>query len=379
LAHDGPLDPRCQPFVGEREQPAQNPPLAGSLYQWLGPLPPDGLVGLARAGRADVVTFLAAVSGFRLLQTQTGSARCQFAYARTQRLYPYLDLATKTFVGDNVGARVDGCGSRGRAMLKDKTFSYALWLISAVLTMLAGCTTTTIARLDDNFDKDTVGGPPSTLPQPRPPNDILAYYTTTQTSSTVVSAPYGGNWLRVTPTAAFVVAPDFRKRAIIITSDSFTSSAQIRGHLRVRLDSTGSVHIGIRPIQGSVSADFIGGFTFGNYLLTPGVGGQAFLLNPFSLSDMEGTFGTISSAGKMADFAPGTVLDINWSLDQPSRTLSANVSGGSLGSTQSITFPAVSGGVATTPIGQLGVWVWLEKPANDTAAYLDNLYIEEYK
>ncbi len=70
------------------------------------------------------------------------------------------------------------------------------------------------------------------------------------------------------------------------------------------------------------------------------------------------------------------MIDINWSLDQPSRTFSVSALGGS---PQSVTFPALSGSVATTPIQRLSIQFWMQKPTTDTVLFIDNLFAEEYK
>jgi len=231
----------------------------------------------------------------------------------------------------------------------------------------------TTARLDDKFDKDPVGSAPSNYPPPSPPNDVLSYTVTQQTVSVVVADPSGGGMVRITPTSDFFIAPDNRKQAMTIATDQFTTMppANIRGHLKLRLDgTTGIVIIGL---QASQSGNFIGGFHVGNYPV--GIPGQAVLLNEFSLAQLQ-SGAPLSNAGSMATFPHGKVLDINWSIDQPSKNLAASVSGGP---SQTTTFGALSGGIATTPIQKLVIWVWLEKPSSGTAVFLDNLYVEEYK
>jgi hypothetical protein len=168
-----------------------------------------------------------------------------------------------------------------------------------------------------------------------------------------------------------------RKRAVIITSDSFTTSppAQIRGHLRLRLDGTGIVTVGFRPVQGSQTPDFISGIQLASFVLPGGPRGEAHVLNGFTLVRIDDPF-QLPVSGKMADYQPGTAVDIFWSIDQASRTFAASASGGT---SQTATFPAASAGVATTPIRQLSLWVWIEKPSAGTAVFIDNLYAEEYR
>jgi hypothetical protein len=252
---------------------------------------------------------------------------------------------------------------------------YFLGSVAAVLSILWGCAT--IPRLDDKFDVDALGSPPSTSPSPTPPNDSLSFTVFQQVDSAVVADPAGGRRLRITPTPAFISSPNLRKRAVIITSDSLTTSppAQIRGHLRLQVDGTGVVIVGFLPIQGAQSPDFISGIQVSSFALPEGLRGEAYVLYGFAPARIEDPF-QLNVSGKIADYQPGTPTDIFWSIDQASRTFSASASGGT---SQSATFPAASAGVATTPIQQLSLWVWLQNPSAGTAVFIDNLYAEEYR
>jgi hypothetical protein len=214
-------------------------------------------------------------------------------------------------------------------------------------------------------------------PSPSPPNDALSYTVTHVTPTVVAPDPDGGRWLRIVPTQAFLAAPDFRRRAIVATSDTFTgkSPRNIRGHLRLRLTGVGTVIVGLRPLQGSQSPDFIAGFLVGSYIVPP-ASGVVYLLPGFTLERVEDNTFSFSPSAKLADYQPGTVIDINWSIDQASRRVAAT-SGGR--SSHSITFPDASGGIATVPIRQLTVWVWLEAPNPDTQLFLDRLFAEEVR
>jgi hypothetical protein len=85
---------------------------------------------------------------------------------------------------------------------------------------------------------------------------------------------------------------------------------------------------------------------------------------------------SLPSIGPISAYSPGTVIDINWTLDQPSRTFSASVPGGPW---QSSSFPAMSGPVATTPIQRLEIWLWMQRPTTDTVLFIDNLSAEEWR
>jgi hypothetical protein len=82
------------------------------------------------------------------------------------------------------------------------------------------------------------------------------------------------------------------------------------------------------------------------------------------------------SAGLISAYSPGNVIDINWTLEQPSRTFAANAGGGP---SQSTSFPAMFGGIATTPIQRLEVYLWMQRPTTDTVLFIDNLRAEEYR
>ncbi|QSQ11076.1 hypothetical protein [Myxococcus landrumensis] len=241
------------------------------------------------------------------------------------------------------------------------------------VVVLSGAGCKTMSRMDVTFEQDALGAAPATFPAPSPPNDVLASYSSTQTTSVVVADPAGGRRLRITPQPPFVSAPDFRKRAIIVTSDAFTAGASIRGHLRLRMEGTGQLFIGLRAVNGPNSSDFLGGFSAGNYQASTT---RIELLNPFTENGMEGNYPLFSSAGVLSNIASGQAVDIQWSLDQASRSLAASVSGGPSVST---TFAATSNGVAAIPIERLGLWIWLGTPSSNTAAFVDNLYVEEYK
>lgn len=252
----------------------------------------------------------------------------------------------------------------------------ALVATAATLLLAAGCATT--VRLNANFDADPVGAPPATSPPPTPPNDVLSWTVSQQVTSTVVANPAGGRWLRITPNPAFLSDPDSRKRALIAATEALTTSppANVRGHLRLNLMGTGTVYLGLQLTQGAQRSDFIGGIAVGSYPVPNPPLGQAYLLGEFTLARIETDIYGLPSRGKLADYAPGTLVSIHWSIDQASRTFSASVNGGTA---QSGTFAAVSGGVTTTPMQQLSLYVWLEKPTSSTAVFIDDLHVEEFR
>ena len=274
--------------------------------------------------------------------------------------------------GNSDGAQESVIGERKKKRVRRRAYIVS---VAAIFLTLWGCATT--SRLDDKFDTDPLSSPPSVSPLPTPPADSLSYTVSQQVNSTVVTDPSGGRWLRITPSTAFIASPDFRKRAVIITSDSFTTSppVEIRGHLRLRVDGPGIVIVGFRPVQGAQTPDFISGIQVSSFALPEGLRGESYVLYAFPAARIDDPF-QLPISGKMDDYQPGTPTDIFWSIDQASRTFAASASDGT---SQTATFPAASAGVATTPIQKLSLWVWLQNPSADTAVFIDNLYAEEYR
>ena len=240
-----------------------------------------------------------------------------------------------------------------------------------MLFLLTGCTV--ISRLDVNFDADPKGVPP-TAPTPTPPDDNLNWRQGF-VSSAVVADPAGGGLVRVVPLPAFTSSPDDRRVFLVAVTDRFTTkpAANIRGNVRLRLIGLGTVGLGLRPLQGEQTLDFIGGFDLANFW--PPSGGGANALPGFKGDRLSDPF-SLASSGPIARYNPGSVIEINWTLDQSTRTFSASVLGGQ---SQSSTFPAVSGVVATTPIQRLAVYLWMQRPTTDTVLFIDNLRSEEYR
>jgi hypothetical protein len=242
---------------------------------------------------------------------------------------------------------------------------------AAALVLVSGCTV--IPRLDATFDADPLGVPP-VAPLPTPPNDDLGWRTGFVASS-VVADPAGGRWVRVAPLPPFTSSPDDRRVFLIAVTDRFTTSppANIRGSVRLRLNNLATVGLGIRPLQAEQTLDFIGGFELTNFL--PPSGGGINVLQGFK-GDRLGDSFSLPSAGPISSYSPGTVIDVNWTLDQASRTFSASVLGGP---SQSTTYPAFLEGTATTPIQRLSIQLWMQRPNTDTILFIDNLRAEEYR
>ena len=254
-----------------------------------------------------------------------------------------------------------------------KARSYVISLIPVIaLLLLAGCTAT--PRLDDTFDTEAQGAQPSSTPAPTPPADSFTWRTGFVALS-VEPRSGGDRWVRVQPLPVFTASPDGRRVILQAISEQFTGNppANIRGSVRIRLDSPGTVGIGLRPVQGEQTLDVIGGIELSNFL--PPTNGGVFGLQAFTsvrFSDLL----ALPSTGQIAPYSAGSVIDINWTLDQASHTFSASVLGGPQ---RSSSYPPVSGGVATAPIQRLIVQIWMQNPTSGTVLFIDNVHAEEYK
>jgi hypothetical protein len=254
-----------------------------------------------------------------------------------------------------------------------KTRSYVFTLLPVVaLLLFAGCTTTT--RLDATFDAEAPGSQPSSTPPPTPPSDTFTWRTGFATPSVVVRSG-GDHWVRVLPLPVFTSSPDGRRLLLQAISEPFTVNppANIRGSVRLRLDSPGTVGIGLRPVQSEQTLDVIGGIELSNFLAP--TNGGVFGLQSFTSARFNDVIG-LPSSGQISAYSAGSVIDVNWTLDQTAHTFSANVLGGPQ---QSSSYPVVSGGVATTPIQRLIVQIWMQNPTSGTVLFIDNVHAEEYK
>lgn len=132
--------------------------------------------------------------------------------------------------------------------------------------------------------------------------------------------------------------------------------------------------MGFRVVQGGIFTDIIGGVQLYKSAFSPR--GEVFVVPGFRIERIEDIYSLPTRGDRIADYRPGSVIDINWSIDQSSRTLYVGAGGPS----ESTTFRAVStNGVATTPIQVLSLWVWLEKPSSNTVVFVDRLRAAEYK
>src|SRR4029079_11957271 len=118
----------------------------------------------------------------------------------------------------------------------------------------------------------------------------------------------------------------------------FTTSpeANIRGSVRLRLNNLATVGLGVRLLQGEQVLDFIGGLELSNFVRPAGGGVNG--LQSFRGERLSDTIG-LPSSGPISGYTTGKVIEINWTIDQASRTFAASVLGGP---SQSSSFPAMS-------------------------------------
>ena len=254
-----------------------------------------------------------------------------------------------------------------------KTVNSSIALImAATLTLLTGCTSN--SRLDAKFDTEAPGSPPPSSPGPTPPNDQLNWRTGFVTPTVVVRST-GDNWVRLQPLKESTASPDDRRVFLIAVTDPFTTNpvANIRGSVRLRLDNLGTIGVGIRPLQGEQTLDFIGGIELSNFL--PPANGGVFALKEFRGDRLGDPFG-LPSSGQISSYTSGQVIDINWTLDQASHTFSTSVLGGP---SQSSSYSNLLGGVSTVPIQRIILQFWMQKPTSNTVGFIDNLRAEEYR
>jgi hypothetical protein len=138
----------------------------------------------------------------------------------------------------------------------------------------------------------------------------------------------------------------------------------------LRLDGPGDAIVGLCLLQGKVFSDFIAGIRVGSYGTLP-PSGVIDLVQGFTRDFAEKDNYSFNLGARLADYQPGTAIDIDWSIDQSSRTFTASTGGRP---PQSVSFPTVSQGVATTPIQQISLWVWVQRPQPDTRLFVDKFY-----
>ncbi|MBX3732963.1 MAG: hypothetical protein KF791_10255 [Verrucomicrobiae bacterium] len=244
------------------------------------------------------------------------------------------------------------------------------WLAVA----LTGCATN--FRLQQRFDNEPVGSPPSAAPIPTPPADSMTWNRQFATS-VVVGRPSGGRWVQTR--RGGTLGEQSPAMALLGISDYFQRpGASVRGHFTVRLSGPGKVWIAVKALQNDqIDGSHLGGYSLENYTQT-GTGGVASLQSGQLTSAIEDNSWVAWSGGGTALGAPvaqGQVFDLFWSVDQTSRTLNL---GAFPGDTTQVTFPAATRqGVANTPFRRLLIAIYILDFSPDTRVFFDDITIEE--
>jgi hypothetical protein len=250
------------------------------------------------------------------------------------------------------------------------------WLPVLMAAALGGCATAT--RMDAKFNREPAGSAPPQAPSPNPPADQFTWLVRQPLKSVVVVDPAGGAWVQVTPTGDFLVDPGTRRNFVIGTSEPFKTDpvAKIRGHVRLQISGLGVVSFALQPmVQGQLVDGYLGGGEVGSFIGgtgSPGAGSTAILASfPGSLV----ASGQAFPATGLSAYAQGRAVELFWTLDQTTHTFTL----GDGTNNTSVRFPADFRGVATTPIQQLSLWMWLKDPTGATKVFVDDFWMEEFK
>lgn len=241
-----------------------------------------------------------------------------------------------------------------------------------LLASLAGCTTAQI--VDARFDGDVAGKPPS-APQPNPPGDNFIWTTNNSIVSTLVARPGGGQWVRMVPVGPVFPAPDnTRKQAMLaLSAPLMAGSAQgVRGGVDLNISGHGAVVFGVAGVHGPSSTQTnLGGVRIVNSGLAPGSTGT--VTSP-GLDQITGPF-ALPGTG-IGPYQGGQTVEVRWSIDQSAHTITFNTFPG--GGSQTMNYPVTGQGVATTPLAQISLAVFLDTPAPSASVFVDNITVEQF-
>jgi hypothetical protein len=240
---------------------------------------------------------------------------------------------------------------------------------AASILILGGCTTT-IPRMNSNFNSQALGAPQQ-FPTPSPPNDQFIWLTQQPLSSVVASNPSGGNWVLTVPKPAFLADPDLLHQFLLASSEPFTTDPppQMNGQFSIRLLGSGKVSFGIRATRGSVS-HFVGA---GELNTSPfGTAGVGIVLTPGVIDNLAAFASHDFPVIGLATFTPGQVVQFLFSLDQTSHAFNLSLGGGATGN-RSTTY------VYSGPIQVLELWLFLRQPAAGTQVFVNQVIMNEIK
>lgn len=243
-------------------------------------------------------------------------------------------------------------------------------LLLVPLSGLPGCTKA--ARMANTLDASTL----EERPQSTPPDDYFLW-TTQPVDTSVVSRPGGGNWARVIPKPQFLADPSMRRQALLAYTEPLATSPpeRLRGKTAIRLDGYGRVFVGLQSVNGASPGGFLGGMVI-DVPTVESSGGTVHAAQGFNVERILDIY-PLQSAGTIGAYQRGSVVEMQWTIDQAARALSVTMAR----STQPavvINYPAAGDGVSNSPLPKLMISVWLQHVGPNTAVFLDDFFVEEF-
>jgi hypothetical protein len=245
-----------------------------------------------------------------------------------------------------------------------------------MISIVDACTSSGL-RLRDQFEDQLHGAAPSATPSPTPPNDYFTWGSQFVTTRVVSSGGSGLNQsVHIAPTPNYFSTKQFRARMLLARSEPLSLNLQnvARGGVTFAMRGSGHVVIGIFSGDQSTRRDPLGGFHISN----PGMASIAYLSSN-DLRALQGFPFQVAALGTyLGPYTTGQNVELRWSIDQNSRTLSlgAYSAGGALA--DSVIFDAVApDGTPNTPISTIWIEIALFDASPSTHVYLDNLLVEE--
>ena len=245
--------------------------------------------------------------------------------------------------------------------------------VSVLMLLIAGqfgCATA--VRMSNSLDVATL----VERPDPTPPDD---YFLWTAQPVTSLSEPRagGGRWAHVTPKPSFLQDPDVRRQVLLAYTSPLTTSppARLRGTTEIRLDGYGRVFVGLSAVDGSRPGGFLGGLVIDIPTIASS-SGTIYATQSFNSERIQ-DISPLPSAGTIDPYSPGTVIELNWVIDQTTRSLSVTRSNSGSPAVMT-TYPAAGDGVSNSPLQKLIVSVWLQSVGPGTHLFVDNVFVEEF-
>jgi len=258
----------------------------------------------------------------------------------------------------------------------------------AALLLLAACGggpgSGTGPRLSANFDAEPivalpVGQPPGPIdtPPPDPPADLLTWGSQFVTTRLVgLNTP--NHRVRVVPNEAYFAGRQARATVLLARSDAMSGVAgnNLRGGLQVTLSGSGMLVVALF----SGDATRVGGPLGGFKVMNPGQASLAYLTGSDVARIQAGPSFVAGVGTFLGNYAPGTPVDLRWSIDQASRTLSLGAYAASGVAVNSVIFDArAPDGAPNTPVQRIWMDIALYDAQRNMVVLLDNLSVEEIR